>query len=248
MQSNPESPYILNDVVILAGGVGTRLGKVSKGLPKPMVPVLRKPFMEWIILYLKSFGFATFTISTGYRRELVKEYFGGGERLGIALQYCEEDHPHGTGGALKKACGMARSSSVLVMNGDTLCMCDMRDFYRLHKQLCAPATICCVGVEDTHRYGTVQAGLDNRVMSFVEKGQSSGKGFINAGAYWMTRSFIEGIPDSIPLSLEKDVFQTAVGRDIYAYCSNADFIDMGTPEALEAAPEFLTRNGFLKFC
>lgn len=245
MEEDYRSHLSSSDVIILAGGMGKRLRKSLGGLPKPMVPVLGRPFLEWVILHLISLGFGSFVISIGYRRDMIKEHFGSGRELGASIRYVEEDSPLGTGGALKRASAAVQSADVLVLNGDSFCMCDMSDFYRLHMTCGGQATLCCVNVNDISRYGSVRIGSGHRIEAFVEKGRYSGEGCINAGIYWMKMGFLEGLDDRAPLFLEENVFPGHVDADLYAYRSYGDFIDIGTPESLGRSPAFLRSNGFL---
>ncbi|MDP8247489.1 MAG: sugar phosphate nucleotidyltransferase [Candidatus Tritonobacter lacicola] len=243
MNSRPD--FAFSDVVVLAGGAGKRLGRLAGRMPKPMVPVLGRPFLEWVVIYLRSLGFGTFIMSVGYRRDAIKSHFGSGDGLEVEVRYVEESTPLGTGCALGRASAAAGTRDVLVLNGDSLCMCDMAAFFRFHRINDGGATICCSRVRDTSRYGTVTTGEGGLVEAFMEKGRSSGEGIINAGMYWMSKSFMKDIPDLFPLSLEKEVFPRCAYGTLYAYRSAADFIDIGTPEGLSRAPDFLRRNGFL---
>ena len=245
MEVNSDPPFLTNDVIILAGGAGRRLRKSLGGLPKPMVSILGRPFLEWMILYLRSIGFSSFIISVGYRREVIKNHFQSGARWGIDIQFVEESVPLGTGGALKRASSAAKTQDILILNGDSLCTCDMGDFFRFHRSRETLATLCCVSVHDISRYGTFRRGPGSRIEAFAEKEERSGQGFINAGMYWMRRDFLQGIGNRVPLSLEKDIFPGCTNGSLYAYCTEGDFIDIGTPESLERAAQFLRRNGFL---
>lgn len=236
--------YSSHEVIILAGGMGRRLSTVLEGRPKPMLPILGKPLLEWMILRLRGEGFKGFILSVGYRREAVEGYFGSGDGWGVSVRYVREESPLGTGGALKMALREIRTADALVMNGDTFCMCDIGDFYRFHSLHRAAVSLCCVRVDDASRYGTVRLGPDSRVESFVEKGNAEGRGYINAGMYWMQRSFGEHIDDRVPLSLERDVFPSCAGGELRAYCTEADFIDVGTADSLARTPAFLARNEF----
>ena len=235
-----------NDVIILAGGLGRRLRKSLGGLPKPMISILGRPFLEWMLLHLRSLGFRSFVVSVGYRSDSIQEHFGSGDRWGVKVRYAEERVPLGTGGAVKKAAAAVQSADVLVMNGDSLCVCDMKDFYRFHRESGGQATLCCARVKDTSRYGAVTTGPGHRIARFSEKGESRGAGLINAGMYWMQRSFMEDIEDRAPLSLENDVFPGRVNKGLYAYCSGGAFLDIGTPDSLGSAPAFLASNGLLE--
>lgn len=235
------SPFAANDVIILAGGIGKRLGGVLGDLPKPMLPVMGRPFLEWAVLRLTSVGFRSIVLSIGYRRAVIRDFFGTGARWGAEIRYVEEEEPLGTGGALGAASAETRSDDVLVLNGDTLCLCDPGGFFEFHRACGAEATLCCVRAADASRYGTVLFDGRHRVRSFSEKG-ASGSGWINAGTCWMRSGFLRAMAGRGPLSLERDVLPRAAGGRLCAYCSDADFIDIGTPEDLARAEEFVRRN------
>ena len=206
-----------------------------------MVEVAGRPFLEWVLLYLRRFGFLSFVFSTGYRRESVRGFFGDGRRWGVEIEYAEEDAPRGTAGALHLAVAATRSADLLVLNGDSLCLCDLGELYRFHRSRGGEATICCVRVRDASRYGAVVFDETGMITRFAEKGCPGG-GWINAGIYWMRRGFIEGMRGRAPLSLERDILPCRTGRGLYAYRANDPFMDIGTHEALARAPGFVKRN------
>lgn len=239
-------PFFRNDVIILAGGLGKRIRESLGGLPKPMVPVAGRPFLEWALLYLRSFGFRSFVFSTGYRRELIRGFFGAGRRWGVRIRYVEEAEPLGTAGALRAAVAGTHTADVLVLNGDSLCLCDPGGFHRFHRARGGGATLCCVRVRDASRYGTVAFDARRRIERFIEKGKRGG-GWVNAGMYWVRRGFLEGMEGRAPLSLERDILPRRTGGGLYAYCAKGAFIDIGTPEALARAPGFARRNALGRF-
>ena len=235
-----------HDVIILAGGLGKRLRHALDGLPKPMVPIMGKPFLEWMILYLRSKGFGSYILSVGYKREVIKNHFHSGKRWGVKIRYVEEDTPLGTGGALKKALRRVTTPEALVLNGDSLCTCDIHDFFQFHRIHEGAVTLCCVRIDDPSRYGSVSISRGSRIEAFVEKDRIKRRSYINSGMYWMKKVFGSELDARVPLSLEKDVFPGLIGGALYAYRSNADFIDIGTVGSLASAPDFLKRNGFLE--
>jgi len=235
------SLFAANDVIILAGGFGKRLGGSLGDLPKPMLPVMGRPFLEWAVLLLTSLGFRSIVLSIGYRRAVIRDFFGTGARWGAKIRYVEEEEPLGTAGALGAASAETRSADVLVLNGDTFCLCDPAGFYGFHRSCGAKATLCCVRATDASRYGTVLFDGRGRVRSFSEKG-AAGSGWINAGLYWMRSGFLRAMAGRGPLSLEREVLPGATDGRLCAYCSDGDFIDIGTPGDLAWAEEFMRRN------
>jgi D-glycero-alpha-D-manno-heptose 1-phosphate guanylyltransferase len=105
--------------IILAGGMGTRLQSVIEGVSKSMAPIAGKPFLELLIRQLRRWNITDITISVGYKKESIMDYFCDGSAWSVSMKYCVEDEPLGTGGALRKALCRSKSSKVLVMNGDS---------------------------------------------------------------------------------------------------------------------------------
>src|SRR3989339_1476031 len=122
------------DVFLLGGGFGRRLKKISGGLPKPMVKVGSKPFLDIIISYLAGFGFRNFIIGTGYKADIVESYYRNRKIPGLSVLFSREKRPLDTGGAVKNAVGLIRSNPFLVLNGDSFCKFNPLDFLRFHRQ------------------------------------------------------------------------------------------------------------------
>ncbi|MDD5556374.1 MAG: nucleotidyltransferase family protein [bacterium] len=242
MARHSRSPRAGDDAIILAGGLGKRLRGVLGDLPKPMLPVLGRPFLEWVLLSLRNAGFESFVISTGYRREAIRGHFGDGAGWGVRIRYAEEERPLGTAGAVRNAIGRVRTDDILVANGDSLCLCDHAAFRRFHEERGAAATICCVKAADPSRYGSVRFDRRGMVEQFAEKGAGGGAGWINAGMCRMKRDVVRGFEHRIPLSLEEDVFPRLAGAGLHAYRSRGDFIDIGTRESLARAAGFLVAH------
>ena len=112
------------EAVVLVGGKGTRLRSMVSDRPKPMADVLGKPFLEWILLHLKKQGIKRVFLSTGYKGEMVRDYFRDGASLGLCIGYSQEEEPLGTGGAVRKALAHLKDSIFYVLNGDSFCFFD----------------------------------------------------------------------------------------------------------------------------
>lgn len=224
--------------LILAGGKGTRLQSIVSDKPKPLAQVAGHPFITFLLNQLNLAGINEVIISTGYLGEQFPSLLGimyGS----IRLCYSYEAEPLGTGGALRKALPLIKSSPVLVMNGDSLCMidlCKLIEFHLIHR---ASFTLTAVQVPDVSRYGSLTIDAWGRIKSFVEKGMTSGEGYINAGVYLMERARIEEIPDAVPVSLERDILAHWMRDDMYAYTVQQSFIDIGIPEDYERAQTLL---------
>jgi NDP-sugar pyrophosphorylase family protein len=214
--------------VVLAGGQGTRLKGIIKDIPKPMAPIGNKPFLEYIIRQLRKAAISEIVISTGYRADVIKSYFGNGEKLNVLISYSEEIEPLGTGGAIKKALKTIDDENVIVMNGDSFLEINFHKLMAFHNDHNASVTIGLMFMEDTGRYGAAQVNDKGEIISFTEKGTRR-KGFINGGIYVTNRKIVDCIPDG-PVSLEKDIFPLLLKRGLYGISVSGLFIDIGVPE------------------
>lgn len=216
-------------VLILAGGLGTRLRGVIGEQPKPLAEVAGHPFLWWLLLYLEAQGVSEAFLSVGYRHELVRDTFG--ERFGkIRLRYVVEEQPLGTGGAILNAIGQVPSEEFLICNGDTLALLDLRRFVDDARRLKCDVAIALADVPDASRYGSVVVGADGMVQRFVEKGVT-GPASINAGVYFLRRDAMTD--QSLPqrFSFEQDFLagkQSALC--VVGLRAVSAFIDIGIPE------------------
>ena len=218
-------------VIILAGGLGTRLYPVLKDLPKPMAPVGNKCFLEIILELMKKNGLTDFIFCVRHMAEKIVAYFGDGSRFGVKISYSTEEVPLGTGGAI----GLLRSminETFCVLNGDTYQELDLEDCIIKHKASGAIGTMTLVKVQDSSRYGQVITDPGGYVTDFHEKGIVEQESYINAGLYVLERAVFDYIPQNKFVSLEKDVF-SAILKDekkinTYKYVKN--FFDIGIPE------------------
>lgn len=219
--------------VILVGGRGTRLRGVSGGLPKAMVPVGGRPFLEHVLGCLAARGVDRAVLAVGYRREIIEAHFG--DRFGgIHLDYSVEDAPLGTGGATLKALRTIGSEPSLVLNGDTWIDLDYAAMLKAHVSAAARLSIAVRAVDDLGRFGAVEIAGD-RIVRFREKGKG-GSGLINAGVYVMQSSTFDtwSLPEAF--SLEHDLFERHLGElEPLAFAAEGRFIDIGVPEDLVRA-------------
>lgn len=229
--------------IILAGGMGTRLRGVIEEIPKPMAPVGGKPFLEYLFLQLKRWKSTDVVLSVGYRKEIIKSYFGNGSRFGVNISYSEEDQPLGTGGALKKAISLNDDSYFIVMNGDSFFNINFGDLIKYHTSKPGVTTMSLARVTDRGRYGSVEINDDGSIMIFQKEGPQT-PGFINGGIYVINRDIAKYIPEG-KISLEEHVLPL-IQRDslLYGKIFDAFFLDMGTPEDylwIGRHPEYLNR-------
>lgn len=232
MQS-PENPPVVQQAVILAGGLGTRLGELTKERPKPLLDVDGKPFLDYIIWNLRRQGIQKLLFSVGYLADLIKEHFGNGEKHGVQIDYVIEEKPAGTGGALRLA-QSALQDIFFVLNGDTLFDVNMRDLALLLSEKHALACLALREVQDCSRYGSITLAADGRCTGFQEKcGQ--GNGLVSGGIYVMRKEALSVLPEN-GSSLEQDLFPLLVKRGVLkAKQYQGFFLDIGLPETYSAA-------------
>jgi NDP-sugar pyrophosphorylase family protein len=222
---------------ILAGGLGTRLRSVMADRPKVLAEIRGRPFLAYLLDILAGAGVRYVVLCTGYLGGQVRSGFGDSYGS-LRLVYSQESSPLGTAGALRLALPLFKSDPVLVMNGDSFCETNLRAFWAWHCARGAEATLLLTQIPDTKRYGRVQVDADGFVLSFDEKDDTCGPGWINAGIYLLNHRLLLRIPTNSAVSLEQEVFPAWIGRGLYGYRSEGRFLDIGTPEAYAVAERF----------
>ncbi len=230
------------EVIVLAGGMGTRLRQVVTDRPKPMAEVAGRPFLEWLLLMLRGQQVRRVVLAIGYKGKAIQAHFGDGAAWGMEISYSHEQTPLGTGGCLRLASSQLEGERFVVLNGDSYCPVDLGLLQRTHVLNAADATLWLVEVPDCSRYGAVEVDASNRVVSFHEKGDRAGSGLINAGIYLFERRVMERIPGRGAVSLETAVFPDLLGGGLSAVVGNGPFLDIGTPEDYLRATQYLERE------
>jgi mannose-1-phosphate guanylyltransferase len=218
--------------LILAGGEGTRLRPLTSTVPKLVVPLVDRPFISYMLEWLRRHGVDQVIMSCGFMADGVRAVLGDGSSLGLELLYVEEPEPLGTGGALKFAQELLRER-FLMLNGDVLTDIDLTDQLRQHERTGARATLALVRVGDPSAYGLVRRHADASIKEFVEKPRPEqiDTNLISAGAYVLERDVLDEMaPSGRPSSIERDVFPKLVGRGLYGYEASGYWLDIGTPE------------------
>ena len=199
--------------VILAGGEGLRLRPLTTNLPKPMIPMVNRPFLEHMIGYLKANGVTEIILALGYLPEKIQEYFGDGADFGIKLIYSVEERPLGTAGAVKNLAPLIQGP-FLVFNGDVVTDMDLRGQVRLHTDNEAKATLFLVPVEDPTRFGVVETNRYGRVSAFTEKPAyvDVRANTINGGCYVLEPEVLDLVPDDEFHMFETGLFPALLER------------------------------------
>ncbi len=229
------------EVIILAGGFGTRLRPVVSDVPKPLAPVNGRPYLSYLLQYLNQRELLHAVISVGYMAETVERRLGTCCE-GISLDYSREDRPLGTGGAVALALKRIRTPHLMILNGDSFIAFDpaqlYADFLAHHPE--RNGVILGAGTKDVSRYGALDVAPDGCLRKFLEKGHS-GPGLINAGVYLFSAEMLENtLPRTTTFSLEKDYFpDLAAEKRLFVSVTDAELLDIGTPESFEYAQLFL---------
>ena len=220
----------VKQVVILAGGFGTRLRTVVNNVPKPLSEVKGKPFLSWLMDYLIVSGFEKAVLSVGYMKEKIEDYYADSYN-GLKILYAEESTPLGTGGGILNALQQINTDTFAVVNGDTMFKVDFSALEKLHFENKSDLTLAVRQIEDVSRYGSVEKNTNNQITHFNEKGTKQGIGLINGGIYIMNKELFSNFHTGDNFSFEKDIMEKEyLNKRFFAYESNAYFIDIGVPE------------------
>ncbi len=216
--------------MILVGGQGTRLRPLTARVPKPVLPLVDRPFISFMLEWLRGHGIDDVIMSCGFLATSVREVLGDGADLGIRLRFVEEPEPRGTAGALKLAEPML-DERFLMLNGDVLTDIDLSAQLAQHAATGASATLALVPVADPTAYGLVILEEDRSVRDFVEKPSSDRveSNLISAGAYVLQREILELVPPDRNVSIEREVWPLLVGKGLYGFPSESYWLDIGTP-------------------
>jgi NDP-sugar pyrophosphorylase family protein len=208
-------------VAILAGGLGTRLHEIAQGLPKVMIPIAGRPFLEFVIDSFAERGLRDFVLLTGFRAEVIEQHFGDGARFEVNVEYSREEEPIGTGGAVRQARDLL-GDRFLLTYGDVLRRFDYDRFVRVHDQPCLAVY---------RRLNVGNTEIEGHHVNRFDKGAPE-LPYIDAGFCVMPARVIDLLPAGAS-SFEKTVFpRLASERRLECEVVNHDFHEIGTPEEL----------------
>jgi D-glycero-alpha-D-manno-heptose 1-phosphate guanylyltransferase len=222
------------EVIILSGGQGTRIKSALSNLPKPMAPILGRPFLEYILDHLSASRINRVHMAIGYLGHKIEQHFGGVYK-NIRLTYSKEETPLGTGGAIVQAARLIDDAFFIVMNGDSYLDFNIDEllskFSKKNENM-----IVVAWVPDVSRYGKVE--FNDYIKSFSEKGET-GPGYINTGIYILNKNIFEDITDEV-FSLEQHLMKSIHEYDYTPYVVDASFIDIGTLKDLARTDQFFS--------
>jgi NDP-sugar pyrophosphorylase family protein len=224
------------DVLVLAGGYGTRLRGSIGETPKVLAPVAGRPFLAHLLAWLRRFGARRVVMSLGYKAEAVQEFLDSHPVPGLDVASRVEPEPLGTAGAIRYARPLLHSDPVLILNGDSFADADLCALLERQSASQALATVLCVAHENADRYGRVTVDRQGRIAGFVEKAaDGAGPGVINAGVYAVSARLLDQVAAGSARSWEREVLGAAPAGTLAAALGRYTFIDIGTPESLAEA-------------
>ncbi|AFY73410.1 Nucleoside-diphosphate-sugar pyrophosphorylase family protein [Synechococcus sp. PCC 7502] len=226
--------------IIIAGGKGTRLKPLTFGCPKPMLPLLDRPFLEWMVSRCRAVGITDILINVHYQAHQVVNYFRDGDRFGVQIRYIEESTPLDTAGAIKLAEPYFTGESLIIFNADILTDLNLAELIKFHQTNQAAVTLALKTVEDITPFGLVELDQNSQVLAFREKPTpaqavdflAKGINTINAGTYVIEPRVFTDYPVGEPLSFERVVFPEALkqGLKMMGFVSDGYWMDLGTPQ------------------
>ena len=225
------------EVIILAGGLGTRLRSVVSEVPKCMAPVAGKPFLWYLLKYLTRFDVNRVVLSVGYLREVIFKWIDEvKDEFPFEFDYAIEEKPLGTGGGIKLAMSKLRDYDAIILNGDTFFDVDLKELLEYHHLKPSAVTLALKPMSEFDRYGRVIMDIiDGRVVEFKEK-EFCKEGLINGGVYAVSRLNLPMKDMPTKFSFEKDVLEpTCTGGKVYGLVQEGYFIDIGIPEDYKRA-------------
>lgn len=218
--------------IILCGGLGTRLRAVVNDVPKPMAPINGTPFMQIQVDRLIDAGVNKIVFACGYKKEIIKDYFGDNYR-GVDLIYSEEDHPLLTGGAMKQALRYIDEDYAIVINGDIYTTIDYRDIVEQHLSTGAMETLAAKPMDNFDRFGNIVPGEDGiTIVDFIEK-QPTEHGNVNLGIYILNKNIFDEYESELGNEFSHEVdylVKHLHDRKHCMYSYDGYYIDIGIPE------------------
>ena len=228
----------IDQAVIMVGGMGTRLRPLTETCPKPVLPVLDKPCLMYLIESIARAGVKEIILACGYRSQQLKDAIGDGSHLGIDISYSYEDEPLGTAGAIKKVVDRL-GDTFIAANGDVFADIDVTEEISEHFRSGALATLSLTPVENPWEFGVAGINDDGRITEFREKPkpEDAFSNLINAGVYVLEKKIFDLVPENAKYDLSKELIPLLVkeGEIVQGYKLNGVWLDVGRPNDLIAA-------------
>jgi NDP-sugar pyrophosphorylase family protein len=227
--------------VVLAGGLGTRLGELTRDMPKVMLPFNDRPFLYYIIRLLKEQGIKDIVMCTGYLGEQIQNFLGNGRGLGLNIKYSEESGELlGTGGALKQAQDML-GGYFLVLNGDTFLPIDYREVEKEYLRLGRKALMVVYNNEvSTGVKNNIALDSNRMVVRYDKRSDAPDLRYVEAGVIVLHKETLDPVPEGVNISLEDGIYHRLIEQEeMAAHITGQRFYDIGTPEQRQVFQNFL---------
>ena len=223
-----------NRVILMVGGLGTRLRPLTQDTPKPMLKVGNKPILQTIVEKFAEYGFVNITMCVNFNASIIRDYFGDGKEFGVNIDYVLEQKRMGTAGALSLL-KERPSEPFFVMNGDLLTNVNFEHIFNYHTLNKATATMCVREYDYEVPYGVVKMN-DNKITAIAEKPVQ--KFFVSAGIYMLSPEILDLIPQDefydMPTLFEKAIAQN---KNVISFPIHEYWIDIGRLEEYHKANE-----------
>jgi D-glycero-alpha-D-manno-heptose 1-phosphate guanylyltransferase len=230
-------------VVVLAGGIGSRLKEIVSDVPKPMAPVRGRPFLEYLLSYWVKNNAQHIVLSVGYKYQKIMDYFGSSFNE-VPITYVIEHEPLGTGGALLKVLNEIRpKDEFILVNGDTLFLIDPLRIFDLHIKNNADLSMSLRQVDDAGRYHRICPDKAGKIIAIEQPNKKVASGQINGGVYIVNPGLFSGYDydENQNISFENEMLPALINKhNIYGFSDGGDFIDIGIPEDFHKAQDYLS--------
>jgi len=229
------------DVLLLCGGLGTRLRSTIGSRQKVAAEVAGRPFLGFQLERLARFGIRHVILAAGFGAEQIAAAVSD-DHFGMDVELSVESRPLGTGGAIKSARSRARGRKWIIMNGDCFSQVDFEAMVRFHDERQAMVTLAVARRDDAHDYGTIDLDAQNRILAFREKETQQTTGWVSVGVYCFEHRAFDRMPAREVFSVEKDFFPSVLDEAVYGFLDNGTFLDIGTPERFAQAQHVFKRT------
>jgi len=231
-------------VAILAGGLGTRLGLLTKDTPKSMVRICGKPFLEYQLELLKKSNLKEIVLCVGYLKDKIESYFGNGSRFGVRMEYSEEEKPLGTAGALRNAENIL-GDEFLVLNGDSYLAINYREVmerYKLGNKLGL-----MVVYKNNNKYDKSNVMIANEfVTNYDRSGRTENMMYIDYGLSILNKKALEFVPQDKFFQLDEVYRELIKRREMMAFETQVRFYEIGSVQGLEDFTKIVERRQILE--
>jgi NDP-sugar pyrophosphorylase family protein len=241
---------MIRRAMVLAAGRGTRLAPLTDTVPKPLVPVAGRPFLEHILEFLRAGGVQEVVVNLHHLGHLIERHLGDGARFGLRVRYSWEDPILDTGGGIKRAERLLAGEPFVVVNGDSLLELPLRELVERHRARGSLVTMALRANPDAARYGVIEVDADDRVRRVV--GLPSGivpaplRGFMFPGLHVFEPAVFAWMDADAAYSVIRVTYPRllAAGAAVHGFVTSARWVNIDTPEALAGADAELRRQPF----